>query len=218
MKRYTICVISVLMVFSGCYYGSMTGARTLGENHMTLTGGIALPTYLSADDRAEAEETNIDDVPISPSLTFLSGATSNIDVGISAKAYGLGPIVRAGLLPLENKLAVSILGGASYVVPAKLLATNFGLSAGYVLGNSLETYAGWYGGYGPDVVNLPENNDGEEDWTQVENTFYQSVSVGILYELPARSAEWIPESLCFEFSAPLGLARNLVMFGLALTY
>ena len=209
--------LSVVM-FSGCYYGSMTGARTLGENHMTLTGAIALPTYLSADDRAAAEDSNIDDVPVSPSLTFLSGATSNIDVGISARAYGLGPVVRAGLLSSENRVALSLLGGASYVVPAKLLATDFGISTGYILGNSLETFAGWYGGYGPDVVNLPENSDGEEDWTEVNNTFYHFVCAGIIYELPLRNAEWIPESLCFEFSAPLGLTRNLVMFGLAFTY
>ncbi len=218
MKKCITLIVFAFLLFSSCYYGSMTGARTLGENHMTLTGGIALPTYLSADDRADAEETSVDDVPVSPSLTFMSGATSNIDVGISARAYGLGPVVRAGLLPSGNQAALSLLGGASYVVPAKLLATNFGISAGYILGNSLETYAGWYGGYGPDVVNLPENSDGEEDWDEVNNTFYHSASAGIIYELPARNAEWIPESLCFEFSAPLGLARNLVMFGLAVTY
>ncbi len=57
---------------------------------MTVTGAVGLPAYLTADDRREAGESSIDDVPVSPSLTFLSGATDRIDIGASA-----GPTVLA---------------------------------------------------------------------------------------------------------------------------
>lgn len=212
-----LCIAVLLVVVQGCYYGSMTGARTLGENHMTVTGAIALPAYLNADDRREAGENNIDDVPISPSLHFLSGATETIDIGISARAYGLGPIVRVGLLDPSSHSAVSIRAGASYIVPAKLLGTQYGISAGYLFGSSLEVYAGWDGGYGPDVINLPEDADGGSDWDQVENTFHHGINTGVVYGLPA-TEEWMPESIGFEFSIPLDLTRDLVMFGLGVTY
>jgi len=203
---------------TGCYYGSITGARTLGENHMTITGSVGLPAYLSADDRREAGESSIDDVPISPSVTFLSGATERIDIGAFARAYGLGPMVRVGLLDPGAPYALSVNGGAGYIVPAKLLGTRFGASAGYLLGSALEVYGGWDGGFGPDVINIPEDADGHSDWDEVENTFYQSVVAGLLYSLPISGDTWMPEAIGFEFSLPLGLSRDLVMFGIGVTY
>lgn len=219
MKKPLI-ILSVLILFGfqGCYYGSMTGARTLGENHMTVTGAVGLPAYLTADDRREAGESSIDDVPISPSLTFLSGATDRIDIGAFGRAYGLGPMIRVGLLDPGAPYAVSVNAGAGYIVPAKLLGTRFGAAAGYSFGGSLEIYAGWDGGYGPDVINIPENADGENDWDEVENTFHHAINAGVLYYLPPAGGEWVPEAAGFEFSVPLDLSRNLVMFGLAVTY
>lgn len=85
-------------------------------------------------------------------------------------------------------------------------------------GGSLEIYAGWDGGYGPDVINIPENADGGNDWDEVENTFHHAMNAGILYFLPPAGGEWMPEAAGFEFSVPLDLSRNLVMFGLAVTY
>jgi len=217
-----ICIVAIaallLTVFTGCYYGSMIGARTLGLNHMTVTGAVALPAYLTADDRREAGENNIDDVPLSPAVTFLSGATDRIDIGVSARAYGIGPLVRVGILNPQGNGAVSIIGGASYIIPAKLLGTQLGVSAGYLLGRELEVYAGWDGGYGPDVINIPEDQDGNNDWDGVENKFHHSINAGVVYGLPADEAEWIPESVGFEFSVPMDLSRNLVMFGLAVTF
>lgn len=213
-----LCLTLLIVLVQGCYYGSMTGARTLGESHMTVTGAVALPAYLNADDSREAGEESIDDVPASPSVTFLSGATDRIDIGLFGRAYGIGPMVRVGVFSPENKQALSLNAGASYILPARLLATQFGASAGYLLGSSLEVYAGWDGGYGPDVVNIPDDSEGKADWDQVENVFHQSVIAGVIYGLPGGVAEWIPESIGFEFAVPSGLARNLVMFGLAVTY
>lgn len=217
-KIKVICLTLFLAVGQGCYYGSMIGARTLGENHMTVTGAVALPAYMNADDRREAGEDNVDDVPVSPSLVFLSGATNRIDVGISGRAWGLGPLVRVGLFNPEENAALSLIAGASYIIPAKLLATQFGVSAGYLLGSSLEVYAGWDAGYGPDVINIPEDSDGNNDWDEVENTFHHSINTGIMYGLPTEEAEWMPESIGFGFAIPMDLTRNLVMFGLAVTY
>ena len=217
-KTGKLFILSAALITAVCYYGSMTGARTLGQNHMTITGSVALPAYLSADDRREAGESSIDDVPVSPSVTFLSGATESIDIGAFARAYGLGPMVRVGLLDPSAPYALSVNAGAGYIIPAKLLGTRFGVSAGYLLGNALEVYGGWDGGYGPDVVNIPEDEDGHSDWDEVENTFHRSVVAGILYSLPSSGETWIPEAVGFEFAVPLDLSRNLVMFGLAVSY
>lgn len=213
-----LCLAAFLAAGQGCYYGSMTGARTLGENHMTVTGAVALPAYFNADDRREAGENEIDDVPASPSVTFLSGASKRIDIGISGRAYGIGPLVRVGVFNPEEKEALSLVAGASYIIPAKLLATQFGVSAGYLFGTSLEVYAGWDGGYGPDVINIPEDADGNNDWDEVENKFHHSINAGVTYGLSAGEEEWIPESIGFEFAIPMDLTRNLVMFGLAVSY
>ena len=213
-----LCLAAFLVAVQGCYYGSMIGARTLGENHMTVTGAVALPAYFNADDRREAGEEDIDDVPVSPSLTFLSGATERIDIGISGRAWGIGPLVRVGVFNQEEKGALSLIAGASYIIPAKLLATQFGVSAGYLFGSSLEVYAGWDGGYGPDIINIPENSEGNNDWDEVENKLHHSVCAGVVYGLPAGEEEWIPESIGFEFAVPMDLTRNLVMFGLAVSY
>jgi hypothetical protein len=196
----------------------MIGSRTLGENHMTVTGAVGLPAYLSADDRREAGETSIDDVPVSPSVTFLSGATENIDIGVFGRAYGLGPLVRVGFLDPAAPYSFSVTAGASYIIPAKLLGTRFGAAAGYTFGSSLEIYAGWDGGYGPDVINIPEDSNGVNDWDEVENTFHHSVSAGLQYSMPGNGREWMPESVGFEFAVPMDLSRNLVMFGLGVTY
>ncbi|MCD4708704.1 MAG: hypothetical protein K8S62_13300 [Candidatus Sabulitectum sp.] len=213
-----VCLAAFLTVVQGCYYGSMTGARTLGENHMTVTGAVALPAYFNADDRREAGEDDIDDVPVSPGLIFLSGASDRIDIGVSGRAWGIGPVVRVGILDPGDRGALSLIAGASYIIPARLLATQFGVSAGYLFGSSLEVYAGWDGGYGPDVINIPEDADGNNDWDEVENKLHQSINAGVMYGLPAGEEEWIPESIGFEFAVPMDLTRNLVMFGLAVTY
>ncbi len=213
-----LCLAAFLAAGQGCYYGSMTGARTLGENHMTVTGAVALPAYFNADDRREAGENEIDDVPASPSVTFLSGASKRIDIGISGRAYGIGPLARVGVFNPEEKEALSLVAGASYIIPAKLLATQFGVSAGYLFGTSLEVYAGWDGGYGPDVINIPEDADGNNDWDEVENKFHHSINAGVMYGLAAGEEEWMPESIGFEFAIPMDLTRNLVMFGLAVSY
>jgi len=196
----------------------MIGARTLGENHMTLTGSVGLPAYLSADDRREAGESSIDDVPVAPAVTFLSGATSRIDIGAFGRAYGIGPLVRVGITDPGAPYAVSVNGGASYIIPAKLMGTRFGMAAGYSFGQSLEVYTGWDGGYGPDVINIPEDSDGNSDWDEVENTFHHSVNAGLKYILPLSEKEWMPESIGFEFAVPLDLSRDLVIFGLGVTY
>ncbi|MCK5786125.1 MAG: hypothetical protein KAH54_06170 [Candidatus Sabulitectum sp.] len=213
-----VCLAGILALGQGCYYGSMIGARTLGEDHMTITGAVSLPAYLNADDRREAGEDDLDNVPVSPSLTFLSGATDRIDIGVSGRAYGIGPMVRVGVFEPADKAALSLIAGANYIIPAKLLATQFGISAGYHFGSSLEVYTGWDGGYGPDVINIPEDTDGKNDWDEVENTFHYSVIAGVMYDLPTGEAEWIPESICFEFTLPMDLTRDLVMFGLAVAY
>ena len=213
-----VCLAAFLTVVQGCYYGSMTGARTLGENHMTVTGAVALPAYFNADDRREAGEDDIDDVPVSPGLIYLSGASDRIDIGVSGRAWGIGPVVRVGILDPGDRGALSLIAGASYIIPARLLATQFGVSAGYLFGSSLEVYAGWDGGYGPDVINIPEDADGNNDWDEVENKLHQSINAGVMYGLPAGEEEWIPESIGFEFAVPMDLTRNLVMFGLAVTY
>ncbi len=214
-----ICMTAFLAVGQGCYYGSMIGARTLGENHMTVTGAVAMPAYFNADDRREAGEEDIDNVPVSPSVTFLSGATEKIDIGISGRAWGIGPVMRVGFFGPTNKAALSLIAGASYIVPAKLLSTQFGISAGYLLGSSLEVYAGWDAGYGPDLINIPENSDGNNDWDEVENKLHHSINAGVMYGLSgSEEEEWIPESIGFEFAIPMDLAKNLVMFGLAVTY
>lgn len=219
MKRQAgLLSIVAALAFTGCYYGSMTGARTLGVNHMTVTGSVGLPAYLSADDRQEAGETNIDDVPVSPSLTFLSGATETIDIGAFVRAYGIGPLARVAVLEPSGPYALSVSAGASYVIPAKLLSTRFGFSGGYLPGDNLELYGGWEGGYGPDVVNIPEDENGDQDWDSVENTFHHFISAGVIYALPGGNRSWIPESVGFEFALPLELSRDLVMFGLAVTY
>lgn len=216
--RISVTALLLGILGQGCYYGSMIGARTLGENHMTVTGAVGLPAYLSADDRREAGESRIDDVPVSPGVTFLSGATKNIDIGVYGRAYGLGPLVRVGFLAPEMPYAFSITAGASYIIPAKLLGTRFGAAAGYTFGGSLEIYAGWDGGYGPDVINIPEDANGDNDWDEVENTFHHSVNAGLQYSLPGNDRQWMPETLGFEFAVPMDLSRNLVMFGLGVTY
>lgn len=216
--RGKLFILSAVLFTAGCYYGSMTGARTLGQNHMTITGSVGLPAYLSADDRREAGESSIDDVPVSPAVTFLSGATERIDIGAYSRAYGLGPMVRVGLLDPSAPYALSVNAGAGYIIPAKLLSTRFGAAAGYLLGDALEVYGGWDGGYGPDVVNIPEGEDGHSDWDEVKNTFHHSVNAGIRYSLPVSGETWIPEAVGFEFAVPLDLSRNLVMFGIGVTY
>ncbi len=210
-------VVSAVLV-SGCCYGSMTGARTLGTNHMTVTGSVGLPAYLSADDRREARDTGIDDVPVSPFATFLSGATDRIDIGAFFRAWSIGPMVRVGLTDPSAAYAVSLNAGAGYAIPAKLLGTRFGASAGYLLGESLEVYGGWDGGYGPDVINIPQDGDGHDDWDQVENTFYHSLNCGLLYTLPGSGEKWIPEAVGFEFALPPDLSRDLVLFSAGVTY
>ncbi|PIE52862.1 hypothetical protein CSA37_04260 [Candidatus Fermentibacteria bacterium] len=213
-------ITALLLAVTGCYYGSMTGARTLGEKHMTVTASVGLPAYLSADDRREAGESSTDDVPVSPSVTFLSGVTDRIDIGAYARAWGIGPLIRVGLLSPDLPYSVSINAGAGYIVPAKLLSTRFGLTAGYSVGESLEIYGGCSGGYSPDVINIPEDGDGNRNWNEVENKYHYGFNAGVRYTLPPPEEDqlWIPEAVGFEFAIPMDLSRDIVLFGLAVTY
>ncbi|MEA3265992.1 MAG: hypothetical protein U9P42_03495, partial [Candidatus Fermentibacteria bacterium] len=88
----------------------------------------------------------------------------------------------------------------------------------YLLGSSLEVYTGWDAGYGPDLVNIPEDSEGNNDWDEAENKLHHSINAGVMYGLPGGEEEWIPESIGFEFAIPMDLTKNLVMFGLAVTY
>ncbi len=216
-KPLTILSVLILFGFQGCYYGSMTGARTRGKSHDCYRrGGAAGISHRRRQAGSRGEQYRR---CACLSIAYLSLRGHGQDRYRSfGRAYGLGPMIRVGLLDPGKPYAVSVNAGAGYIVPAKLLGTRFGAAAGYSFGGSLEIYAGWDGGYGPDVINIPENADGGNDWDEVENTFHHAMNAGILYFLPPAGGEWMPEAAGFEFSVPLDLSRNLVMFGLAVTY
>lgn len=220
MKPTIVSACVVFMVLgAGCYYGSMQGARTLGENELSVSGGVGLPAYLSSADRREADASGEDDIPISPCLSFFTGAARGVDLGFAAYGYGLGPQVRVAILDPGIREALSVTAGANYVIPAKVIGGRASLAAGYLLGSDLEVYAAWDAGYGPDVINIPEDSSGEWDWSEMEDGFYHCIRTGAVYSLPGSPREiWIPCGLTFEFAIPLDLRWNMVLVGLGVTF
>lgn len=217
-KTVFACMVSLILV-SGCYYGSMQGARTLSENELQLTGGVGLPAYLSSDDRRAADESGEDDLPISPSLSFLTGAARGIDLGFAAYGYGIGPQVRVAILDPGVREALSVTAGANYVIPAKVIGGRASIAAGYLLGSELEVYAAWDAGYGPDVINIPEDPSGDWDWSEMDDGFFHCIRTGALYSFPGGQREvWIPAGLAFEFAIPLDLRWSMVLVGLGVTF
>lgn len=208
-----------MILGAGCYYGSMQGARTLGENELSVSGGVGLPAYLSSDDRREADASGEDDLPISPSLSFLTGAAKGVDLGFAAYGYGLGPQVRVAILDPGIREALSVTAGANYVIPAKVIGGRASLAAGYLLGSDLEVYAAWDAGYGPDVINIPEDSSGKWDWSEMQDGFYHCVRAGVVYSFSDSPSEvWIPRGLAFEFAIPLDLRWNMVLVGLGVSF
>lgn len=213
-------LIAFLFTGAGCYYGSLQGARTLGENQLSVSGGVGLPAYLSSNDRRAADASGEDDIPISPSLSFMTGAARGIDLGFAAYGYGIGPQVRIALLDPGVREALSITAGANYVIPAKVIGGRGSVAAGYLLGRDLEVYGAWDAGYGPDVINIPEDSAGNWDWSEMVDDFYHCARAGAVYALSNSSsrASWIPERLIFEFAVPLDLRWNMVLVGIGVAF
>jgi hypothetical protein len=205
------------LLFTGCYYGAMQGAHTLGGDHMIFRGSMMFPGFFSTDDRREAEEAGEDNLDIYPAFTFATGATSRLDVGLSAYGYGVGPLVKVGILDPDLPEAVSVLANASYVIPAKVIGTRGSVAAGRRFGPDFEAWAAYECGYSPDLLNIPETSSGGHDWDQVENTFFQCVRVGCQYEL-RNLGSYVPESIVIEFMVPLDLRWNMIVAGLGITY
>ncbi len=223
MLRMIITVVFFALLFSSCYYGALQGAHTLGKNHITLTGGVTLPAYFSADSKREAEENRIDYLETYPTAEFAIGATDRIDLGVSSFGYGVGPMVKYNLLNPANATAVSAMLNMNYVIPMQVMLPRLSLCGGYRFDRDLEVFAGSDLGYGPDLANIPDSDDGSHDWDSVDNTFFACVRVGCKYELkppgsPNENRTYIPESILFQFSIPLDISRSMILAGLAITY
>lgn len=212
-----------MLAICGCYYGTMQGARTLGDGQVTIGGNLQMPAFFSSQDRQEAEDSGEDYFETYGSLAFSIGATDDIDLGVTAYGYGIGPHVKYGFLPRESPTAVSILAGVNYVMPAQVVSPRGCLAVGRLLGEDLEVYGGVEAGYGPDLGNIPEDPEGEHDWDEVENTFYNGLKAGIVYTIkPYDSSReyssFVPYSVIFEFAVPLGLEHSMVVAGIGITY
>ena len=223
MLKMILAVTFTALLFSSCYYGAMQGAHTLGENHITMTGGITLPAYFSAESKQEAEENRIDYLETYPSMDFAIGATERIDLGISSFGYGLGPTVKYNLMNPVEPTALSALLNMNYVIPMQVMMTRFSLCAGHKFDRDLEVFAGSDIGYGPDLSNIPESQDGSHDWDSVNNTFFSCIRIGCKYELkppgsPNQNRTYLPESILFQFSIPLDISRSMILAGFAITY
>jgi hypothetical protein len=210
-------IVLVFLISSGCYYGAMQGAHTLGNDHMIFRGSMMFPAFFSTEERREADESGEDNLDIYPSFIFATGATSRLDVGLSAYGYGVGPLVKVGILDPSKPEAVSVLLNASYVIPVKVIGTRASITAGMRFGPDLETWAGYELGYSPDFLNIPEKASGGYDWEEVDNTFFQCIRVGCQYELGS-SSSYVPESIVIEFLVPLDLRWNMIVAGLGITY
>ena len=220
MSSRTVLAAAASLLCAGCYYGTMQPAHTLGENHITASGSVMLPAFLEAEERAEAEESGVDYLEPYPAMSLASGATENVDVGISAYGYGLGPFLKYSPMESSAPAAVSVLGGVGYVLPAGGISVRGSLAAGHRLGQRLQLYGAWDVGYGPDLANIPEDESGEDDWDAIGNTTSQALRLGVGYELrlgPDMST-YVPESVTFELTVPLDLSRDMVIAGLGVTY
>lgn len=223
MSKVIISIMFFALMFSSCYYGAMQGAHTLGKDHITITGGVTLPAYFSAESKQEAEENRIDFLETYPTLDFSIGATERIDLGFSSFGYGIGPMVKYNLLNPEGPTAVSGTLNMNYVIPMQVMLPRLSICAGHMFDRDLEVFAGSDVGYGPDLANIPESDDGSHDWDSVDNTFFACVRIGCKYELkppgsPNQNMAYIPESILFQFSVPLDLSRSMILAGLAVTY
>ena len=211
------------LLLSSCYYGAMQGAHTLGENHITVTGGVTLPAYFSAESKKEAEDSRIDYLHVYPSISVATGATDRIDLGASSFGYGVGPFIKYNLMPPANPTAISALLNMNYIIPMQVMLPRISLCAGHRFDRDLEIFIGCDAGYGPDLANIPETHDGGHDWDSVENSFFSCIRTGCSYELrgpgsPNANRTYIPESILFQFSFPLDLKRGMILAGLAITY
>ncbi len=223
MLKMILAFMFFALLFSSCYYGAMQGAHTLGKNHITMTGGITLPAYFSADSKREAEDNRVDYLDIYPSLDFAMGATERIDLGISSFGYGVGPMVKYNLMHPADPTAISTMLNMNYVIPMQVMMTRFSLCAGHRFDRDLEVFVGSDVGYGPDMANIPKSQDGSHDWDLVDNTFFACIRIGCRYELkppgsPNQNRTYLPESILFQFSIPLDISRSMILAGLAITY
>ncbi len=223
MIKMILVLILFSLLLSSCYYGAMQGAHTLGKNHLTVTGGVTLPAYFSAESKREAEDSRIDYIQIYPSISVATGATDRIDLGASSFGYGLGPFVKYNLMHPSNPTAVSALLSMNYVIPMQVMLPRISLCAGHRFDRDLEVFIGCDAGYGPDLANIPKTDEGGHDWDLVQNSFFSCIRTGCSYELRGSSDQnsnrsYIPESIMFQFSFPLDLARGMILVGLAVTY
>ncbi|NOQ23456.1 MAG: hypothetical protein GQ565_12525 [Candidatus Aegiribacteria sp.] len=223
MFRMIVTAIFFGLLFSSCYYGAMQGAHTLGKDHITITGGVTLPAYFSAESKREAEENRIDFLETYPTVDFAIGATERIDLGVSSFGYGLGPMVKYNFMHPEALTAISAMLNMNYVIPMQVMLPRLSLCAGHMFDRNLEVFVGSDAGYGPDMANIPESQDGSHDWDSVDNTFFACIRMGCKYELkppgsPNENIAYLPESILFQFSIPLDISRSMILAGLAITY
>lgn len=223
MKRFPYAFAILLLTMSSCYYGAMQGAHTLGKNHITITGGATLPAYFSADSKQEAEDTRVDYLEAYPTADFAIGATETIDLGISSFGYGVGPMVKYNLMDPMDPTALSAMLNMNYVIPMQVMMPRLSICAGHRFDRDLEIFAGSDLGYGPDLANIPESDDGSRDWDSVDNTFFSCLRVGCRYEIkppgsPNEDRAYLPESILFQFSIPLDISRSMILAGLGITY
>ena len=223
MLRILFIITLFTLLLSSCYYGVMQGAHTLGKDHITITGGVTLPAYFSADSKREAEENRVDFLEAYPTADFAIGATDRIDLGVSSFGYGVGPMVKYNFLNPAEPTAVSVMLNMNYVIPMQVMLPRLSLCAGHLFDRDLEVFAGSDVGYGPDMSNIPESEDGSHDWDLVDNTFFACIRLGCKYELkppgsPNENLVYLPESILFQFSIPLDISRSMILAGLAITY
>lgn len=208
----------------GCYYGAMQGARTLGEDNIALGGSLMMPAFFSSSERLEAEESGEDYLETYPGFCFTIGATERVDLGLAAVGYGVGPFLKYGLLDPGSEYSASVLAGINYVMPPQVINPRGSLAVGTLLGRDLEAYGGWECGYGPDLANIPlDEQSGDDDWDSIGNTFYHAVKIGCIYTIKGegdsdRYGMLVPAGISFEFTLPLDLDRSMVVAGLGLTY
>jgi hypothetical protein len=224
MGRFFVAAAVLLSLASmSCYYGAMQGAHTLGKNHITITGGAILPAYFSAESKREAEDTREDYLVAYPTADFAIGATESIDLGVSSFGFGVGPMVKYNIMPPQDPTALSAMLNMNYVIPMQVMMPRLSLCAGHRFDRDLEIFAGTDLGYGPDLANIPEEEDGSHDWDSVDNTFFSCIRIGCKYEIkppgsPNAGRTYLPESILFQFSIPLDISRSMILAGLGVTY
>jgi hypothetical protein len=215
-------ILATVMLGTGCYYGAMQGARTLGEGNLAISGNLMMPAFFSSSDKQEAEQSRQDFLETYGSVSFAMGATDNIDLGFTAMAYGLGPQLKYSFSPPSSATTISALGSVTYVMPMQVVLPHGSLAVGHLVGPDLEVYGGFDAGYGPDLANIPEASDGGNDWDSVGNTFFQDLRVGCIYTIKGegspRYGALVPAAVTFEFAFPLDLSRNMIIAGLGVIY